>query len=183
MQRIKTLEPEDMTAAQRAVFEAIASGPRGEVPILFQPWLRSPELADRAQKLGAFLRYDTSLPARLSELAILAVARHWTAQFEWYSHVGPARAAGLAPDIIAALAENKRPDFTAGDEALVYDFVTELQIKRDISDATYGATVDELGETAVAELVGVVGYYTMAAMTLNAFRLPAPASPPLDPLD
>lgn len=174
MQRIASLTSQDMTDAQRKVAEAIASGPRGKVPILFQPWLRAPELADRAQKLGEYVRYRTSLGPRLSELAILIVARHWTAQYEWYAHEGPARDAGLGEDVIADLAAGRPLTFENKDERSLFDFVTELHNWRAVSDATYAAVLDAFGERGVAELVCIVGYYTMAAMTLNVFQLGVP---------
>ena len=174
MQRIANLSSQDMNDAQRKVAEAIASGPRGKVPILFQPWLRAPELADRAQKLGEYVRYLTSLGPRLSELAILIVARHWTAQYEWYSHEGPAREAGLGEDVIADLAAAKPLTFEKKDEQILFDFVTELHNWRTVSDATYAEALDIFGEQGVAELVCIVGYYTMAAMTLNVFQLGVP---------
>lgn len=174
MQRIRTLQADEMTDDQKAVVESITSGPRGEVPVLFQPWLRAPDLADRAQKLGEYVRYKTSLRPRLSELAILIVARHWTAQFEWYSHEGPARAAGLADHIIADIASGASPAFEQEDERTLFDFVTELHSWREVSDDTYAGAIAAFGETGVAELTCIVGYYTMAAMTLNVFRLPVP---------
>lgn len=182
MQRISNLQPIDMTPEQKTVAEAIAAGPRGEVPILFQPWLRAPDLADRAQRLGEYVRYKTSLGPRLSELAILIVARHWTAQYEWYTHEGPAREAGLSDAVIAALAGNQPLDFPRDDERKLYDFVSELQNWRAVSDDTYAEAIAAFGEAGVAELVCIVGYYTMAAMTLNVFQLPVPEGA-ADPLD
>ncbi len=181
MQRIRTLQPDEMTQDQKSVVESITSGPRGEVPVLFQPWLRAPDLADRAQKLGEYVRYKTSLGPRLSELAILIVARHWTAQFEWYSHEGPAREAGLANHVIADLAADVTPVFDNDDESVLFDFVTELHRWREVSDDTYARALAAFGEAGVAELTCIVGYYTMAAMTLNVFRLPVPEGHP-DPL-
>jgi 4-carboxymuconolactone decarboxylase len=181
MQRLQILTEDEMTDAQRDIVAAVIAGPRGRVPVLFQPWLRVPELADRAQRLGEFCRYKTSLGPRLSELTILTVARHWTAQYEWYSHEGPAREAGLTDDVIEDLSHGKTPIFENDDEQAVHTFVTELQTWREVSDETYDATKAVLGEGGVAELVCIVGYYTMAAMTLNVFRLPVPDSA-ADPL-
>ena len=103
MSRIDALAPEDMTEHQRRVHDAIIAGPRGSAPGPFNALLRSPELADRAQSLGAFCRFETTFEPKLSELAILVTARLWSAQFEWWAHARLAREAGLDPAIIAAI--------------------------------------------------------------------------------
>jgi len=181
MQRIRILQPDEMTPEQKSVVADIAAGPRGAVPVLFQPWLRAPEMADRAQRLGEYVRYNTSLDARLSELAILTVARHWTAQYEWHSHEGPAREAGLNDATIDALKTGAPLRFDRDDEKTLFDFVTELQNWRTVSTETYNEAIAAFGETGVAELVGIVGYYTLAAMTLNVFQMDIPdgSDPPL----
>src|SRR3954468_22675707 len=104
MQRMKQLSSADMTDEQRGVYEAIAAGPRGGVRGPFNVLIRSPELADYAQKLGAYIRFSSSLPARLNELAICVTGRYWTAQYEWYAHSRLAKQAGLADSIIDDLA-------------------------------------------------------------------------------
>ncbi|MCZ6604881.1 MAG: carboxymuconolactone decarboxylase family protein [Alphaproteobacteria bacterium] len=182
MQRIANLQPDQMNDDQKRVADAIAAGPRGGLAPLFQPWLRAPELADRAQRLGEYVRYRTSLGPRLSELAILAVARHWTAQLEWYSHEGPAREAGLSDDVIAALKSGAPLTFERDDERKLHDFVTELHNWRTVSQETYDEAIGAFGEVGVAELVCLVGYYTMAAMTLNVFQIDLPdgVEPPLE---
>src|SRR5262245_4120678 len=134
--RFPPLDPAAMTPDQKRVAEAIASGPRGGLRGPFQAWLRSPELADRLQKVGEYLRFSSSLPPRLNEFAILITARAWTAQFEWYAHHRLAMAAGLKPEIAADLAEGRRPAGMADDEAAIYDFCTELRATTRISDAT-----------------------------------------------
>lgn len=184
MSRVPLLAPEDMTEAQRAVRDAIAAGPRG--PSAFGPfnaWLQSPEFANRAQELGALLRFGTSIEPRLKELAILCVGRWWTAQFEWYAHKKLALEAGLSAAVIDALEARARPEFGNEDEAVVYDFAQELLARRDVSDARYAAAEALLGRAGVVELVGVLGYYTLVSMTLNVFRAPLPEgiSPPLAP--
>jgi 4-carboxymuconolactone decarboxylase len=150
----------------------------------FVPLLRSPELMLRAAAVGEFVRYHTTLPPRLSELAILVAARQWTQQYEWHAHYPPALKAGLTRDVIRAIAEGRKPEGLKGDEALVYDFSTELHTTRQISDETYARAVSALGEQGTIELVGIGGYYTMLAMVLNTARTPAPPGdePPLGPL-
>ena len=182
MSRVPILTPEDMNEAQRAVRDAIAAGPRGSSRYgPFNAWLQSPEFADRAQALGALLRFGTSIEARLKELAILCVGRHWTAQFEWYAHRKLALEAGLAESIVDSIEARERPAFKNGDEAVVYDFAQELLASHEVSDARYAAAEALLGRAGVVELVGVLGYYTLVSMTLNVFHAPLPdgVAPPL----
>ena len=182
--RFPPLSPDEMTPAQRSVAEAIQSGPRGGLRGPFQAWLRSPEVADRLQKLGEYLRFSSSAPRRLNELAILITARAWDAQFEWYAHHRLALEAGLDPAVAAAIAEGRRPDAMLADEAVVYDFCTELRATRRVSDATLAAAMALLGEAGVIDLIAVSGYYDIVSMTLNVaeVRLPDGMPDPLKPL-
>jgi 4-carboxymuconolactone decarboxylase len=182
--RFKPLVESDMTDAQRKVYTEIASGPRAGVRGPFNALLRSPELADRAQKLGEYVRFNTSFPERLKEFAILITARHWTAQYEWHSHRIHATKAGLSPKIAADLARGKRPAGMKDDEAAVYDFCKELHEDKAVSDSAYKAVADKFGERGVVDLIGISGYYTMVSMVLNVDRHPLPGgvSAPLPPL-
>ena len=182
--RFAPLTPEQMTPAQRQVAEAIASGPRGGLRGPFQAWLRSPELADRLQKVGEHLRFSSSVPRRLNELAILITARAWDAQFEWYAHHRLALEAGLEPAVAADIAEGRRPASMRADEAVVYDFCTELRATRRVGDATLAAALGLLGEQGVIDLIAVSGYYDVVSMTLNVAEvaLPDGLPPPLKPL-
>ncbi len=182
MSRLTVLAESDMNEAQRRAADAIRSGPRSGLRGPFNAWLRSPELCDQAQKLGAFVRFGTSLPQRLKELAILVTARFWNAQFEWYAHARIAREEGLGEAVIAAIHARARPEFTEADEELVYDFSRALHETHQIDDALYAKAVERFGEAGVVELVGVLGYYTLVSMTLNAFQVPVPEGevPPLD---
>jgi 4-carboxymuconolactone decarboxylase len=182
--RFKELTEADMTDAQRRVYREIATGPRGGVRGPFNALLRSPELADRVQKVGEYIRFESSLPARINEFAILITARHWNAQFEWYAHHSLAIKAGLDPDIVADLAQGKRPAGMKDDEAAVFDFCRELHEKKSVSDASYMAALDKLGERGIVDLIGVSGYYTLVSMVLNVERHPLPegVAPPLQPL-
>jgi 4-carboxymuconolactone decarboxylase len=183
--RFPPLSPDQMTPAQRQVAEAIASGPRGGLRGPFQAWLRSPDLADRLQKLGEYLRFHSSVPRRLNELAILVTARAWDAQFEWYAHHRLALEAGLDPAVAADIAEGRRPSAMQADEAVVYDFCAELRATRRVSDATLTAAIALLGEQGVIDLVAVSGYYDLVSMTLNVAEvaLPDGLAPPLKPLE
>jgi 4-carboxymuconolactone decarboxylase len=173
-QRFKPLTPETMTPEQKEVADRIMAGPRKGMRGPFSALLRSPELADAAQKLGEYARFKTSMPPRLNELAILLTARHWTAQYEWYAHRRLAMQAGLAPEIAAAIAEGKRPASMGPEETLVYDFSHELIETGQVSDASYKAVVDKFGERGAIDLIGVMGYYSLVSMVLNVDRVPIP---------
>lgn len=179
MTRYKEHRPADLDAEQQKIWREIAAGPRGNVPPPLQVWLRSPPLAEHAQHLGAFLRFGTSLSPRLSELAILITARHWTAQYEWHHHEVFARKAGLDPAVIAAIAARRPPDFTRDDERAVHAFCTAYYKNHRVDDATYAAAVAQLGERGVVELVGIIGYYALISATLNVFEVPVPAGSPV----
>jgi 4-carboxymuconolactone decarboxylase len=138
----------------------------------------------RAGALGEYLRYRSALPPRLSEMAILLVARHWTQQYEWHTHEPPARKAGLSTTIITAIAEGRRPPQMVEDEAVLYDLFDELHRHRTVSDATYARAKSAFGEQGVMDAMGILGYYTMLAMVMNTARtaLPDGVEPPLRPL-
>lgn len=181
MKRFPPLAREDLTDEQREVYDDIAAGPRSGVRGPFNALLRSPRLADRAQRLGAFLRYETSLPPALSEMAIIITARAWTAQYEWYAHARLAREGGLPEAIIDAIAHRRRPRFDDEKQEALYDFCTELHQTHGVGDAAYARAVEAFGERGVAEIIGLCGYYVMVAMTLNVAQVPLPegVEPPL----
>jgi 4-carboxymuconolactone decarboxylase len=172
--RLTPLAEADMDDAQRRVARAIASGPRGGVRGPFGALLRSPELADRLQKLGAYVRFESSLQPRLSELAILVTARYWGAQYEWWAHRRLAEQAGLAPRIADAIAAGRRPRGMSANEAAVYGFCKALHEKKRVSDAAWRAALARLGERGVIDLIGACGYYTVVSMVLNATQYPLP---------
>ncbi len=175
MSRLAELQYDEMTPDQRRVHDDIMAGPRGRVGGPMNAWFRNPELAQLSQSLGAFCRYRTSLDPRLSEMVILTVARHWTAQVEWRIHKPIALAAGLDPAIADAIEARERPDFGGdGEAAAVYDVASEIQQTRRLGDAAYASALDALGETRLVELIALLGYYTSVAMILNAFDVPVP---------
>ena len=182
--RFSPLQPERMSSEQKRVADAIQGGPRGGLRGPFNALLRSPELADRFQKVGEYIRFHSSLPARLNELAILIVARKWAAQFEWYAHHQFAMQAGLDPAIAVAIAEGKRPNHMPDDEAAIYAFCTELLDTTQVSDATFRAVTERFGEQGVIDVIGALGYYSLVSMILNVDRYPLPQgiAPPLKPL-
>ncbi len=182
--RFPPLSPEQMTPEQKRVADDIASGPRGGLAGPFNTWLRSPELADRFQRVGEYVRFHSAIPHRLNELAILVTARAWNAQFEWWAHYQIALKAGLDRKIADAIGAGRRPEGMSEDERIVYDFCAELQRERQVSDAAFAAAKARFGEQGVADLIGVTGYYTAVAMTLNVARVPVPEGtdvPPLGP--
>jgi 4-carboxymuconolactone decarboxylase len=171
--------PPDVAAlspAQRAVYEATRAGRRGTVPANVLAWLASPELAGRAAHLGEFIRYGTALSPAQSELAILIVARHWSCHYEWAIHAVEAARAGVAADIVTAIADRQRPALADLDQ-VIYDLVDQL-VDGGVAEATFVDAEHRLGRAALVELVGLVGYYTMVAMTLNAFEVPVPDGAP-----
>ena len=175
MSRLQRLTPDTMTPEQRRVHDMIASGPRGRVEGPLLAWLQSPGLAERAQELGAFCRYGTRLSPRLSELAILVTAEHWRAQYEWYAHAPIAAKAGHTAENIEALRTGRQPSFKEEDERIVYDYARELLRNRFVSDATAARAHKAFGDGGVVDLVGILGYYGLISMTINAFQVPLPA--------
>lgn len=174
MPRIPLFPHDTMDDAQRAVLERIVSGPRGRIQGPLRAALHNPELADRWQALGALLRYGTTLPPRLSELAILVTGRACRSPFEWYAHRAEAERAGIeAPIIEALLAQAEPPGLTAQELAL-YHYAAELNRERSVRDATYATALAQLGARAIVELTALIGYYTMVAMTLNCHEIPLP---------
>jgi len=180
MARLKSLTYEEMTDEQKRAHDEILSGPRTRIGGPMNAWFRNPELAGLAQRLGAFCRFQTSLPPKLSELAILIVSRDWTAEVEWSVHQPIAVEAGIDEAITEAIRKRQRPEFENRDEEVLYNFASELMANKSVSDDVYAATLAEFGEATVVELVAVLGYYTSVAMVLNAFgELPADGSLPL----
>ena len=177
MARIPTPKLEEMSDAQRRVHERIVAS-RGNLDGPFAVWLHSPEAADRAQHLGEFVRYQTSLPGegRLSELAILLVARHHCCQAEWSIHEPIALSKGLEVHIIDAVRHGQRPAQMAREDAALYDFVTQLLADHFVSTQTFDEALARFGEQTLVELTLLVGYYSLVAMTLNAFQVAVPSA-------
>jgi 4-carboxymuconolactone decarboxylase len=174
MMRPPLLEETNLSPEQKRVFDIIRSGPRGIVEGPLRVWLQSPGLADPAQQLGAFCRYGTSLEPRLSELAIITVGAYWQSGFEWHVHAPIAARAGVSDDVIVAIKSGAMPPIEKADERTVHQFTRELLVTRHVSDQTYQAAVALLGVRGCVELVGILGYYTLISMTINAFQVPVP---------
>jgi len=185
IERMPPLEAAAMDEAQRKAAAALTAGPRGGVKGPFIALLRSPELMDRLQQVGEYLRFRSSLEPRISEFLMLIVSRQWTQQFEWAVHVPLALKAGVKPQTVESLAAGARPAGMATDEALVYDFCAELMANKGVSEATYRAAVDRFSERGVVDMLGVVGYFTTVSMVLNVARTLPPKENgvvPLSPL-
>ena len=173
--RFKPLTWDEMTPAQRTMIEHLYSGDRGGATGPFNVLLRSPEMGDLAQQFGGSLRFHSSLPRKLNEMAILLTARYWTAQYEWSAHRKAASDAGLSESIIQAIAAGKKPGSMDPGETVVYNFGTELLNTKQVSDPVFKAAVDKFGERGVVDLVSVMGYYHFVSMILNVDRYPLPA--------
>jgi len=174
MVRIPILSRDDMSDAQRRVHDRVVAGPRGKVQGPLLAALHSPELADRWQALGAFLRYETSLPPRISELAILVTARRWQSEVEWSIHAPIARAAGLDGALIDTVRAGLPPVACSDELRDAHDFVVELLGTTRVSDSLYARIAGRWGVKGTVEFTALVGYYTMVALTLNAHELPVP---------
>ncbi len=175
-ERMPALAMEQLDARQRAAAEELIAGPRGAVFGPFIPLLRSPELMQRLQKVGEYLRFDSALDARISEFVILIVSRHWTQQFEWRMHHPLALKAGIAPALLEALAEGRRPSGMAPDEQAAYEFCQELLQHHGVSDITYQAAVALFGESGLIDMIGLAGYFSTVSMVMNAVHTPPMAS-------
>ena len=182
--RFKPLKWDEMTPEQKTMMEHLVAGERRGAGGPFNVLLRSPEMGDLAQQFGASMRFHSSLPRKLNEMAIIITARHWTAQYEWNAHRAAAAQAGLNEAIIQSIAAGKRPASLDADETVIYNFATELLTTKQVGDATFKAVKDKFGEKGVVDLIGVMGYYQLVSMLLNVDRypLPAGAKPELQPL-
>jgi len=173
--RFRPLKWDEMTAPQKTMMEHLVSGERRGAGGPFNVLLRSPEMGDLVQQFGASMRFHSSLPRKLNEMAIIITARHWTAQYEWNAHRTAAAQAGLNESIIQAIAAGKRPAPMDADETVIYNFATELLNTKQVTDPVFKAAKDKFGEHGVVDLISVMGYYQLVSMLLNVDRYPLPA--------
>lgn len=171
--RLPPFSIDEASPEQKEVLRAILSGPRGNLDGPFLSWIHSPGLAGRAQELGAFCRYGTGLPLRLSELAILCTAAAWKSQAEWHIHHPIGIDAGLDAAVLEDIRQGRAPRFRQPDELLVWRFVRDLYEHKRVSDAIYREAVERFGVATVVNLVGLLGYYALVAMSLNVFGVVA----------
>jgi len=169
--RLPKLTYEQLTPEQNVSWDEVVAGPRKKMHGPFFIWLHSPELLSRGQKLGLYARYQSGLPQRLSELCILMMAAHWKAAGEWVDHAPIARQLGVDADALEALRKGQPAKFKSADEAAAYDLAQELLNTRDVSDATYARAKSVLGERGILDLIAVLGYYGLIAMSMKAFDL------------
>ena len=181
--RFAPLKPEELSPAQKAWADMIAAPPRNAkfTNPPYRAYIRNPDLAPRLTAMSEYLRWNTSLPPRLSEMAILITARHWSAQYEWFAHYPLAIKGGLDPRIAGAIAEGKRPNNMKDDEAALYDLGTALYRDKKVSDAVYNAALEKFGERGIMDIIGIMGYYDITSMALITMQAGAPndSVPPL----
>ena len=180
-QRFPELKPEQMTPEQKKVADYLLKT-RKNLSGPFQPWLRSPELADKLQAVGEYVRYNSAFPPALSEFAILVIAREWDSNLEWSLHYDTGIKAGIAPAILADVAASRRPSGMNEDQSLIYDLSVAMQRnKGKISDALFDKAKARFGEQKLMDLLGLNAYYAVTAMTINFGEVPLPegTKPPL----
>ena len=172
--RLNPPRPDEYSEEQQTVHDEILQGPRGRVRGPLALWPHRPQLARHAQALGEYCRYGSSLPPMLSEIAVLALASIWRAELPWYSHQKDAIDHGVDVSVIEALRRHEEPDFKDEAALAVYRVVTELVKDRVLSEQTYHSALGLIGKDGMVDLIGIIGYYTMIAMTVTAFDLPLP---------
>ncbi len=182
--RFPPLKWAQMSEQQKTMMRHVLDGPRTAPNGPFNVMLRAPIMGDYAQELGAQVRFNSSLPAPLREMAILMAARHWTAHYEWNAHKTAALSAGLNPDIVAAIAAGERPKSMQPNEAALHRFCSELLETTRVGDATFAAAKAAFGEQGVTEIIFTLGYYSTVSMLLNVDEYPLPdgVQPELKPL-
>jgi 4-carboxymuconolactone decarboxylase len=172
--RLKLLSPGEMTEDQKKTYDESIASKRGRPPEPMMAWLNSPEMARHATRLGAYLRFDTLFPAKLSEIAILVTARHWTSHYEWYAHTRLALAGGMDPQIIEDIRQRRPPHFGDPKAQVIYDVATSLHRTHVLPNPLYDRATHVLGERGLVEIIGLCGYYTLVSMTLNAYEFDLP---------
>ena len=181
-ERMPPLAMDAMDDAQKAAAQELINGPRGAVFGPFIPLMRSPELMNRLQKVGEYIRFHSALETRINEWVMLIVSRHWTQQFEWCMHYPLALKAGVKQEVLDALAQGSRPRGMAEDEEIAYDLCDELTRTHGVSDETYRRAVERFGERGVIDMVGLVGYFTTVSMVMNLARTPPQKETTVTPL-
>nr|WP_249794276.1 carboxymuconolactone decarboxylase [Bradyrhizobium sp. BRP56] len=181
--RFAPLKAEELSPAQKAWADMISAPPRNAkfTAPPYRAYIRNPDLAPKLSNLSEYLRWNTSLPARLSEMAILITARHWTAQYEWSAHYPLAIKGGLDPKIADAIAKGTRPESMKDNEAALYDLGIALYRDKKVSDAVYNAALERFGERGITDIIAIMGYYDMVSMMLITMQA-GPANNGVQPL-
>jgi 4-carboxymuconolactone decarboxylase len=172
--RLPTIPPEKYTDEQRKAAEEFKAARKAPVFGPFEPMMHSPRLMNQARAMGDYLRFNSAIGNVLSELAILVAAREWAQDYEWTVHAPIALKVGIKPDVIEAIADGRRPSVMTPDEEIVYDFLTELNRNKRVSDLTFDRADRRFGKKGIVDLTGINGYYTLLAMQLNVARYPVP---------
>jgi 4-carboxymuconolactone decarboxylase len=174
LMRLRLISPDEMNADQKATYDEAVAGKRGSAPAPMLAWLSSPEMAQHATRLGETLRFNTMFPAKLSEIAILVTARHFTAHYEWWAHKRLALKGGMDVKIIEAIRDRRTPEFDDPTAAMIYQVAKSLHEGHGLSKGLYQDAVKVLTERGLVEIIGLCGYYTLVSLTLNTFEFGLP---------
>lgn len=174
MSRLTPLDYDQMTDAQKAVHDKIVSGPRGSIRGPFLAWIANPEMADRAQKLGEYFRFDTTIGRDLAEIAILVTGAHYHAEFEWWAHSRMAREAGVPDAVIEAIRTGTEPVLDDPAARTVHRVAAALNRRHRLTDEEFAEAREVLGEQGLVDVIGLCGYYALVSLTLNAFDVATP---------
>jgi 4-carboxymuconolactone decarboxylase len=174
LMRLRLISPDEMNADQKATYDEAVAGKRGSAPAPMLAWLSSPEMAQHATRLGETLRFNTMFPAKLSEIAILVTARHFTAHYEWWAHKRLALRGGMDVKIIEAIRDRRTPEFDDPTAAMIYQVAKSLHEGHGLSKGLYQDAVKVLTERGLVEIIGLCGYYTLVSLTLNTFEFGLP---------
>jgi 4-carboxymuconolactone decarboxylase len=179
MSRLPPLDADKLSPEHKRVFDQIA-GNRKTVRGPFPMWLRNPKLAEHANQFGIALRDHSTIGRRIFELAVITVCRAWSVQYAWSSHAPQAELQGIAPEIVEAIRENRKPDFKRDDERVTHEVATEIMATKELSQAGYDKAIAQLGEQGTVELISTIGYYAMVGIFLKSFDVrPPDGSTPL----
>lgn len=172
--RLKLLSPGEMNPDQKQTYDEAIAGKRGSAPPPMMAWLNSPEMARHATRLGETIRFNTIFPPKLSEIAILVTARHWSAHYEWYAHKRLALKGGVDPKVIDAIRDRRTPEFDDPKAKVIYEVAKSLHEGHGLSKSLYDEAVRTLTERGLVDVIGLCGYYTLVSMTLNTFEFELP---------
>src|SRR5262249_33546229 len=172
--RLKLLSLGEMNADQKQTYEEAIAGKRGSAPAPMMAWLNSPAMARHATRLGEELRFNTMFPPKLSEIAILVTARHFTADYEWWAHKRLALKGGMDVAIIDAIRDRRTPVFDDPKGKTIYEVAKSLHEGHGLSKTLYDEAVQVLSLRGVTEVIGLCGYYTLVSFTLNTFEFGLP---------
>ena len=172
------IRPEQRNERQAALVRRIEEGPRGRVTINYRMWLHNMDLAEVAEPFGLYLTYLSPVTKRQKEILILAHAAYWDAKFEWNIHKVQAKAVGITDEQIQSIKQGRPPGFGDVTEDLTYELARALHVEREVNDDLYARCMEQFGHKGVSDLIGLIGLYTMAAMSLCFYQVPIDHAPP-----